>query len=140
MIIAIKEKRRRLERIQLFECFPCASHYTSMDYVILQTALWWLTHWSKMKVREYGWWTSYTCMKWNDETSCNCCKWGREGHEGAGKGDGRGHLNNVQCKAIWNCHNESPLYNEYILIKIGKQRNWDWEETNNVTYISQLVC
>jgi hypothetical protein len=43
---------------------------------------------------------------------------------GAGKGlrgrDGGGNLTNVQCKPIWNCHNESPLYNEYILIKISK--------------------
>jgi hypothetical protein len=33
---------------------------------------------------------------------------------GAGKGlkgeDGRDDLNNVQCKPIQNCHNESPLY------------------------------
>jgi hypothetical protein len=36
-------------------------------------------------------------------------------------GDGRGNLTNVQYKPIWNCHNESPLYNEYILIK--KKRN-----------------
>jgi hypothetical protein len=26
-------------------------------------------------------------------------------------------LNNVQYKPIWNCHNESSLYKEYILIK-----------------------
>jgi hypothetical protein len=30
-----------------------------------------------------------------------------------------GNLTNVQCKAIQNCHNESPLYNEYILLKMG---------------------
>jgi hypothetical protein len=39
----------------------------------------------------------------------------------AGRGlrrrDGGGDLTNVQCKPIWNCHNESPLYNKYILIK-----------------------
>jgi hypothetical protein len=41
---------------------------------------------------------------------------------GGGRGgeDSGGNLTNVQCKAIQNCHNESPLYNEYILIKIGK--------------------
>jgi hypothetical protein len=26
-------------------------------------------------------------------------------------------LTNVQYKPIWNCHSESPLYNEYNLIK-----------------------
>jgi hypothetical protein len=29
-------------------------------------------------------------------------------------------LTNGQWKAIWNCHNESPLYKKYILIKNGK--------------------
>jgi hypothetical protein len=42
--------------------------------------------------------------------------------KGLRQGDGRGDLTNIQCKAIWNCHNESPLYNEYILIKI-KEKN-----------------
>jgi hypothetical protein len=32
--------------------------------------------------------------------------------------DSGGDLTNIQCKCIWNCHNESLLYNEYILIKI----------------------
>jgi hypothetical protein len=32
-----------------------------------------------------------------------------------------GDLTNVQCKTFGNCHNESPLYNEYILIKIFKK-------------------
>jgi hypothetical protein len=32
--------------------------------------------------------------------------------------DGWGNLTNVQCKAIQNCHKESPLYNEYMLIKM----------------------
>jgi hypothetical protein len=32
-----------------------------------------------------------------------------------------GELTNVQCKAIWNCHNESLLYNEYMLIKMKKR-------------------
>jgi hypothetical protein len=31
--------------------------------------------------------------------------------------DGGDDLTNVQYKSIWNCHNESPLYNKYILIK-----------------------
>jgi hypothetical protein len=35
-------------------------------------------------------------------------------------GDGGSDLTNAYFKAIWNCHNESPLYNEYILIKMGK--------------------
>jgi hypothetical protein len=32
-------------------------------------------------------------------------------------------LTNVQCKPIWNCHNEFSLYNEYILIKMKKNQN-----------------
>jgi hypothetical protein len=31
-----------------------------------------------------------------------------------------GDLTNVQYKPIWNCYNESPLYNQYILIKKKK--------------------
>jgi hypothetical protein len=31
-------------------------------------------------------------------------------------------LTNVQYKPIWNCHNECPLYNEYILIKKEKEK------------------
>jgi hypothetical protein len=31
--------------------------------------------------------------------------------------DNGGDVNNVQCKSNWNCHYESPPYNEYILIK-----------------------
>jgi hypothetical protein len=41
---------------------------------------------------------------------------------GVGKGlrgrDNGGDLTNVQYKPIWNCDNESPLYNESILIKL----------------------
>jgi hypothetical protein len=33
--------------------------------------------------------------------------------------DSRGDLTNVQYKPTWNCHNESPLYNEHTLIKNG---------------------
>jgi hypothetical protein len=31
--------------------------------------------------------------------------------------NGGGHLITIQCKAIWNCCSESPLYNEYMLLK-----------------------
>jgi hypothetical protein len=48
------------------------------------------------------------------ETSCNCFEWGREVLRGRGDG---GSENNVQCKSDWNCHYESPPYNEYMLIK-----------------------
>jgi hypothetical protein len=34
---------------------------------------------------------------------------------GEGAGDSAGNLTSVQCKAIQNWHNESPLYNEYML-------------------------
>jgi hypothetical protein len=37
-------------------------------------------------------------------------------------GDGWGNLTIVQCKAIGNWHNESPLYNEYMLIKEEKKK------------------
>jgi hypothetical protein len=33
-----------------------------------------------------------------------------------------GNVNNVQYKSNWNCHFESPLYNEYILIKAFKKK------------------
>jgi hypothetical protein len=33
------------------------------------------------------------------------------------EGDGGGDLTIVQYKTIWKCHNKSPLYNEYMLIK-----------------------
>jgi hypothetical protein len=36
--------------------------------------------------------------------------------------NGGGDLIDVQYKPIWNCHSESPLYNEYILIKIKKRK------------------
>jgi hypothetical protein len=58
----------------------------------------------------------------------NCFKWG-----GGGvcvrvcvcacvKDGWWGNLTNVQCKAIGNWHNESPLYNEYMLIKMKRKR------------------
>jgi hypothetical protein len=40
------------------------------------------------------------------------------GREVWGRGDGGENLTNVQCKAIGNWHNESSLYNEYMLIKM----------------------
>jgi hypothetical protein len=40
-----------------------------------------------------------------------------------GWGEGEGDLTNVQCKAIRNCHIESPLYNEYILTKMGRNES-----------------
>jgi hypothetical protein len=49
----------------------------------------------------------HTHVKWNNETSYNFI-------------NGGSNLANVQCKAIWNCHNESSLYNEYVLIKMKK--------------------
>jgi hypothetical protein len=38
-----------------------------------------------------------------------------------GGGDGRSNVTNVQCKAFQNCCNESPLCNEYILIKMEEK-------------------
>jgi hypothetical protein len=67
-------------------------------------------------------------MKQNNETSYNCFKWGREGVE---EGDGGGNLTNVQCKAIGNWHNESPLYNEYMLIKMKIFKSINTEEKSD---------
>jgi hypothetical protein len=36
--------------------------------------------------------------------------------KGQGERDAGRDLTNVQYKCTWNCHNESPLYNEYIMI------------------------
>jgi hypothetical protein len=41
-------------------------------------------------------------------------KWEGRGLRGR---DDEGNVTNVQYKSNWNCHYESPLYNEYILIK-----------------------
>jgi hypothetical protein len=71
----------------------------------------------EIKVTLYGRRTSYAYMKENYEISCNFFKWGGEGLRGR---DNEGITNNVQYKSNWNCHYESPLYNEYILIKIIK--------------------
>jgi hypothetical protein len=59
----------------------------------------------EMKVKEYGGYALYTYMKENSETFCHCFRWGRERMTG---GDSGGYLTNVQCKAMQNCHNESP--------------------------------
>jgi hypothetical protein len=37
--------------------------------------------------------------------------------EGLRGRDDEDNVNNVQYKSNWNCHYESPPYNEYILIK-----------------------
>jgi hypothetical protein len=42
---------------------------------------------------------------------------------GSRQRDCGGNLTNVQCKPILNCHNESPLYNEFILIKMKEKIN-----------------
>jgi hypothetical protein len=64
---------------------------------------------------EGTWWMDFIYyMKQNKETSCNCFEWGGEGVKGERPW---GDLTNVPYKPIWNCHNESPLYNEYVLIK-----------------------
>jgi hypothetical protein len=47
---------------------------------------------------------------------------GRVGRGLRGRDD-RENVNNVQYKSNQNCHNESPLYNECILIKINKMKN-----------------
>jgi hypothetical protein len=46
-------------------------------------------------------------------------KWGGNWIEW--EGDGEGNLTNVQCKAIWKHHNESPSDNEYMLIKMKNE-------------------
>jgi hypothetical protein len=30
-------------------------------------------------------------------------------------------LTNVQCKVVWNCNNELPLDDEYILVEMGEK-------------------
>jgi hypothetical protein len=36
-----------------------------------------------------------------------------------------GDVTNVQCKSNWNCHYESSLYNEFILIKIYLKKDME---------------
>jgi hypothetical protein len=45
------------------------------------------------------------------------------GWGGGWGGAGGGNLSNVHCKDIWNCHNVSLPYNEYMLIKMKKKTN-----------------
>jgi hypothetical protein len=59
----------------------------------------------EIKVMGYGWWTSYTYMKQDEETSCNCFKWGGEGIDGTDDG---GNVTNVQYKLNQSCNYESP--------------------------------
>jgi hypothetical protein len=48
----------------------------------------------------------------------NLFKWFREAvWRGTDSGSD---LTNKQCKPIWNCNNDSPMYNEYTLIKMLK--------------------
>jgi hypothetical protein len=44
-------------------------------------------------------------------------EWKRESKWGRKRRDDGGDLSNVQCKTVRSCHNDSPLYNIYILIK-----------------------
>jgi hypothetical protein len=61
------------------------------------------------------------------------------GASGGACGD---HLTNVQPKAIWNCHNESPMNNEYILIKWEKKENNTEKNFRNFydLNVSKLLC
>jgi hypothetical protein len=52
----------------------------------------------EMKVREYGWWASYTYTKNPSETSCDYFKWGGEGV--MGRRDGGHDLTSVKYKPI----------------------------------------
>jgi hypothetical protein len=36
--------------------------------------------------------------------------------------DDEGNVNNAQYKSNWNCHYKSPLYYEYILIKVYNKK------------------
>jgi hypothetical protein len=44
-----------------------------------------------------------------------------DGEKFVGWGDLGGDLTNAQYKPIQNCHSESSLYDEYILIKMGEK-------------------
>jgi hypothetical protein len=49
-------------------------------------------------------------------------------------GSVQGNQTNVQYKAVQKCHNESPLYNEYTLIKMGEKdflTSWDRHGMSN---------
>jgi hypothetical protein len=45
----------------------------------------------------------------------------------------KGDLNNLQYRHVWNCHNESSLYKEYILIKIYFKKSYtNFNLSNNI--------
>jgi hypothetical protein len=78
----------------------------------------------EMSVREYGRWTSYTYIKYRTKKPLAIALSGA-GRGLSGKGStGRhcgGDLTSVQCKPIWNCHNESPvqqIYTNKIFFKL----------------------
>jgi hypothetical protein len=48
-----------------------------------------------------------------------------------------GALTNVECKSIWSCHNESLLYNDYILIKNQKDKKYE-SKVNSKTETNEL--
>jgi hypothetical protein len=60
---------------------------------------------------------------WNRTMKPLWITWSVVGMGSRGK-DGGGDITNAQYKLIWNCHNESPLYNKYILIKNLKTRTY----------------
>jgi hypothetical protein len=64
----------------------------------------------EIKVREYGWWTSRKPLA----IASN-------GAEGVQVERTWRNLCNVKCNHIWNCHDESPTYNKYILILKSRQ-------------------
>jgi hypothetical protein len=43
---------------------------------------------------------------------------------GVGRGHAGSDLTKVQGKSIRDCHNESPLYNEYMLIKMKQNKSF----------------
>jgi hypothetical protein len=75
----------------------------------------------EMKVREYGWWASYTYMKQNDETSWKRFKLGKERSV---KVCMLGDVTNEQCEPIQNCHKNFSLHSDYILIKKQQKKKF----------------
>jgi hypothetical protein len=71
--------------------------------------------WMKIKVRVYGWWTSYT---YRNRTKKPLAIALSGAVRGLRRRDDGGDVANVRYKPNQNCHCESSLYNEYILIKI----------------------
>jgi hypothetical protein len=55
--------------------------------------------------------------------------------------DGGSDLTNVKDKPIWNYHNESPLYNKYILINNNNKKGKGDMKKVKITYSScELLC